>query len=454
MSDTFGSRIDTRSLERVERIVSAKIGMRPSPSLRDRAIRALELASRRHGAPGVEHALDAVEAGGDAYEAFVDDVAVGETYFFREPEQLAYFRDEILPPLVADPDRPIRVWSAGCSSGEEPYSLAILIAEAGALDRAFVLGTDVSRAALARAREATYRPWSLRGDGAAWARPYLRETAKGLRLDAAIRYAVLFEQLNLAHDPYPSAATNTWGMDVIFCRNVLYYFDAPTIARVVERLAASLVDGGWLVLSASDPLVGDFAPLDPVVTGAGLLYRKRPHGEPAASVVAPPERPARPVAPQRPRQRPARPAPPRPRPTAPAGAISLETIRDLAAAHGTASALEAARNAVARDPIDVELQFLLAVLLDDAGRPAEAADALRRVLYLDHTLAVAHYRLGLLLYRQGDREGAIRSLQNALRVARAARSDEPLPLGEGERAGTLADAAAFQIRMIEDHERA
>ena len=298
MNDANGLRIDTTALDRVERIVSAKIGLRPSPSVRERAIRAIANASRREGVRGLERALAAVEAGGEAYEAFVDDVAVGETYFFREADHFAFLRDAILPALVAEPNRRIRLWSAGCASGEEPYSLAIVLKEAGALDRALVLGTDVSRAALARARAGTYREWSLRGDGAKMATPYLRTSPDGLKLSAAIRRAVFFEQLNLARDDYPSLLTNTWAMDVIFCRNVLYYFDTPTIARVVKRLADSLVDGGWLVLSASDPLVGAYAPLQAVVTDGGVLYRKRGQSTHAPAAREPQHRPLEPRAPE------------------------------------------------------------------------------------------------------------------------------------------------------------
>src|SRR5262249_5413501 len=129
----------------------------------------------------------------------------------------------------------VRAWSAGCASGEEAYSLAMVFAEEGLADRAYLLATDVSGAALAKARRATYGSWALRGDGAAAALPHLERHGDRFVVKEPIRRLVTFERLNLALDLYPSLETGTLGLDLILCRNVLIYFDSVTIRAVADR---------------------------------------------------------------------------------------------------------------------------------------------------------------------------------------------------------------------------
>ncbi|MFP2909543.1 CheR family methyltransferase, partial [Pyxidicoccus sp. 3LFB2] len=183
------------------------------------------------------------------------------------------------------PGHPLRVWSAACSSGEEPYSLAVLLQAEGWGEHASVYATDVSRGALARARQATYGEWSLRGPWADRIRPYLRPEGRRYALAPEVQQRVRFGYLNLALDTWPSADSGIWRLDVIFCRNVLIYFNRATIEAVARRLHDALAEGGYLFTGPSDPPLGDLAPLEPVLTPWGVLYR-RPL--PGASVSVPP----------------------------------------------------------------------------------------------------------------------------------------------------------------------
>jgi len=169
-------------------------------------------------------------------EILASHLTVGETYFFREPAHFEVIRHEVIPDVLRrrGPGHKLRVWSAGCASGEEAYSLAIAVEEAGLADRAHILGTDISRAALAAAREASYGTWSLRGVDDGLVRRYFRRAQDRRLLDERISKRVAFEFLNLALDAYPSVAAGVWGMDLILCRNVLIYFDRQTIARVAR----------------------------------------------------------------------------------------------------------------------------------------------------------------------------------------------------------------------------
>ena len=212
----------------------------------------------------------------DVLDLLLAEVTIGETYFFREPSQLDYIASEVLPSFrgIRSPERPLRAWSAGCASGEEAYTLAILLRDGGWAAAAHVLGTDVSRPRLLAAERARYTRWSMRGvSGEIVARDFVAR-GRSFYLRPELRALVDFRPLNLAADDYPGAASGIGEMDLVLCRNVLIYFDRATVAAVAHRLLASLGEEGWLFLGASDPMLAELVPCETVVTGAGLAYRR------------------------------------------------------------------------------------------------------------------------------------------------------------------------------------
>jgi chemotaxis protein methyltransferase CheR len=419
-----------------------------------------------------------------ALDDLLEGLTVGETYFFREPGQFAFLRHTVLPEFRRRGRRP-RAWSAGCATGEEAYSLAILFEQEGLGDAGAILATDLCRSALERARRGVYRPWSLRGEAAALAQPYLEAAGKCLRVSAAVRRLVTFRPLNLALDDYPSVSTGTAALDLILCRNVLIYFDAETVRRVAARLRAALVPGGWLLTASSDPPLAELAPFAAVVTPHGVVYR-RPASD-SAGPGAPAEAPAILTTnfpglngPEEALALPASEPPPpvrepirAPDLTAQAQAalargdyaralqltegadadVALAAVRVRALSGlGSGEAERACAAAVARHPLAAELSYLHALLLLDLGRDAEAAQALRRVLYLDGALAVAHFTLGSVLERLGDVAGAARAYRNALGLSHARPPDEALPLADGGQAGPLAEVTAARLARLEEPE--
>lgn len=450
------------SYEAVARLVGTRAGLSFPSTLRGRAEAGIARAMRRVGVTDPDRYRELLETRTAVLDDLLVELAVGETYFFREPAQFAFIRREILPDIrrrLGDAHG-VRVWSAGCASGEEAYSLAIVLVEEGLRDRVRIRGTDVSRAALAKARAATYGPWSLRGEGATAARPYLRPIGDGYVVVDDVRRLAGFEYLNLAHDVYPSWATGLWAEDLVLCRNVLIYFDPDTIGRVARRLFETLAPGGWLLTSASDPPLAGHAPYDTILTDGGLLYRRPRHrpGRPGSRTPAPTR--TEPDPGRRPPDRSAdgtRGASPGSTPTnreddvgAPAddpGACA-ERVQALATLD-VAAAERACAAAVERHPFAAELHYLASLLLLDLGRHQDAADAARRVLYLDRSLAVAHFLLGTILRRRGDVDGARRAYRNARDLAAAQPPDEALALGEGERARTLAEAADAELSLLE-----
>lgn len=218
-------------------------------------------------------------------------LTVGETYFFREPSSLEIVEQQLLPKLLHERravDQHLRIWSAACCTGEEPYSIAII------LHRLLpdlpswkitLLATDISRRFLQKATEGVYGQWSFRAVPAAIQEQYFHRTLSGrYAIRSDLKQLVSFAQLNLADNQYPSPATGTVGMDVIFCRNVLIYFSAERTKRVIENFYRSLTDGGWLIVSPVETALVINSPFTPVQFSGVTLFRKDPEKQAARTL--------------------------------------------------------------------------------------------------------------------------------------------------------------------------
>ena len=196
------------------------------------------------------------------------------TQFFREGHHFEHLRQHALPPLLAQArgGRRIRIWSAGCSSGQEPYSIAMVLSDlapdVGRLDIR-ILATDIDPEMIARGRQAVYDAAAASAVPPEFAARFLVPVAGGLRVREPARDLVTFRLLNL-HAPWPMHGK----FDVIFCRNVVIYFDTPTQVRLWQRLESALAPGGWLYVGHSERLApGSGARL----TSAGITtYRLSP----------------------------------------------------------------------------------------------------------------------------------------------------------------------------------
>jgi chemotaxis protein methyltransferase CheR len=463
----------------VAQLLGVRAGLSFRASQRESIEEAIHRAMRNAGASDLDAYLSLLKADPARLDDLLVQATVGETYFFRDPIQLQIIRKQILPEICRQRDstHKLRLWSAGCASGEEPYSLAMLLHRKGLLSRASVLGTDVSRESLDLARQATYRNWSLRGEGQELAKPYLTEVDGRYRVNQEIQRAVRFEYLNLALDNYPSTATGTRGIDLILCRNVMIYFDRETIRSVVARFHRCLAEGGWLVTAASDPAIHELDLFEVVSTDHGMVFRK---GQPdaqrpsfqvtevpwssdldlmRAKDVAAEQRPApstavAPTADER-LAKAKRAMEAGEYAAAATLAADLLPLADATIIHVKAlanqdvlQAEQACAAATGRKPLSKELHYLHAVLLMELNRHADAAAALQRVLYLDRSLALPHYSLGTALRTQGDLEGARRAFRSAYDICAAMAPDELVPLGEDERVGDLLEITRLQLDAI------
>jgi len=221
-------------------------------------------------------------------------LTVGETYFFREPRSFEVLEQEILPELVHErrsSNRRLRFWSAACCTGEEPYSIAMLLHRllpdlpAWRID---ILATDISSRFLRKAAEGVYGQWSFRSVPATVRMQHFRQTPNGLyAINSALKKMVSFAQLNLVEDVYPSSTNNTEGIDVVFCRNVLIYFTPQRIRRILTQLHQALNDGGWFVVSPVETAFVMDSPFTVVQFPGVTLFRKGPERQSTFSFAPP-----------------------------------------------------------------------------------------------------------------------------------------------------------------------
>jgi chemotaxis protein methyltransferase CheR len=206
------------------------------------------------------------------YELLLDALTINVTKFFRNPETFAAIDREIVPALFARVEPQLRIWSAGCASGEEPYSLAILmhryaVTESRRFDRVEVLGTDLDRASLAAAERATYLEPTL-SDTPVEIRQSYFPMQPPYRIAQEVRTRVQFRRHDLLREPFPEP------QHLICCRNVIIYFDRVTQEALFERFAAALLPGGFLVLGRVETLFGAARALFTPVDSRERLFRR------------------------------------------------------------------------------------------------------------------------------------------------------------------------------------
>lgn len=445
--------------EQLTRLVQERTGIRLHDHQLDTLRRTMAEACSRFGHHDSEAYLAALRqarANSPEFEHLIAGITVGESYFFRDQAQMAFLREDWLPRLIErrrqEDNLYLRIWSAGCSDGQELYSMAMLLADLlPDMERwkLHLLGTDINVGALARALRGRHSEWSLRSTPETLRQRYFRQESNTVwTISPVLRSHVRFAYLNLRDDSFPSMLTETVALDLILCRNVFIYFDPAVVAQVMAKFHASLAPGGCLLLGASDLV--DSTRLDGYtlhqLDSASYLVREEPH---RISAPATPRVPA-PSLPRRGQAPPAPPASPASQDSAPAphsyaGLIqllgkdawaealaSIQQQQDkgddsaliwqfrakaLANLGRARDALEACEASLARDAADKHTHFLRAMALLEAHRLPEAEEALRRTLYLDRNFVEAHYQLALLQMRRGHRQAGLKSMRNALAIA-------------------------------------
>jgi chemotaxis protein methyltransferase CheR len=213
------------------------------------------------------------DAGGaQEVKALIDALVVNETYLFRELPPLETMVRDLVLPLVRQGRRP-RIWSAACSTGEEPHTVAMLLATHGILDAVDLVASDISSTALARARAGRFGRRALRQEPPAFATPWLKVADREVGVDKRFTEAIDWRRINLL-DREAVAALGFF--DVILCRNVLIYFSDDTVRRVVNTLTDRLVPGGALFVGIAESLLRFAIPLSCEEQNGIFLYKKVP----------------------------------------------------------------------------------------------------------------------------------------------------------------------------------
>jgi chemotaxis protein methyltransferase CheR len=378
-------------------------------------------------------------------QLLVEELTVPETQFLRNPPQMAALRDQLLPALTATAareGRALRIWSAGCATGEEAYSLALL-ARPLALSAAVpaqIVATDISGRALAAARAGRYaeRAVALMSPTERERCFLPRETAKDpYEVRPELREAVEFRGHNLVADPPPFPAGQA---DLILCRNVTIYFSRDTTAKLARRFHAALRPGGFLLLGHAETLWQICEDFELARLGDAFVYQR---AEAAAGRPEPrrPRRVSRPAPGRtgvaaRPKLHATAAAPGREPAAAPAPAAD-EEVRRAVRAGDHARAVERAARLAEAHPLQPEHHYLHGLALANLGRDFEAVVSLRRAVYLDPGHGLANFLLGGALERLGESRAAARCYRAAAMLLAADPPQRPVAELGGRRTAEL-----------------
>ena len=440
-------------------------------------------------------------------DTLVGHLTIGETFFFRDKNIFQVLKDHILSGWIkSSPGREtsIRFWSAGCCTGEESYSIAMLVDQMMPELKDWkttILATDINTRFLRKAEKGAYTRWSFRDTPDGIVEKYFKKRANN-RYDISphLKEMVNFCQLNLAEQDYPSALKNTHAMDVIFCRNVLMYFAPDLRGEVIKRLTHSLVEGGWLIVSPSETAFVQQPDLNAVRFPGAVLHRKGPprkeDPEQRFSKTRPRLFPFPAVSPlnRRPpgdketkhkrlrrktdKKREKRYV--KPKQDIYQESVNLykkgryeESVEKLTAllsnrknGHGTfllnpesmallakslanLGQLDEAKNwtekAVHTEKLNPGHHYLLATINQEQGRLTESISSLKHALYLDPGFVLAHFVLGNLTRQQGKINESRKHYKNVLSLLLSMDHEEILPYSEGMTAGRLMETVRLTV---------
>lgn len=427
-------------------------------------------------------------------------LTVGETYFFREKTGLEVFQKQIIPGILKErqgKDQYLRIWSAGCCSGEEPYTLAILLHEI-IPDfqnwRITILATDINHNFLKKAQAGIYTPWSFRETSQTIKNKYFTCTGKNWEIIPEIKKMITFAALNLAKDQYPSELNNTHNMDVLFCRNVLMYFTPEQISLVAQRFYRSLSENGWLITSAVEMNNDYFSDFVSLSLEQGIFYRKITKTTGALispnlkTLIGKVSRSGKTVLARK------------PKPTRSLTPISTSTgaVPELKEGHPSSrkeiqilyekgqyqlcvelcltllkkKPLESAiltllvksyanmgnltdarkwgEKLLSQDEFSVDSYYLVATILMEENETTMAESILKRALYLDPHHILSHFLMGNITNRLGKKHLSAKHFQNVKELLSPLYVNEVVPGSDGLTAGRIRDIVETFISNLRD----
>ncbi len=440
-------------------LVHAVVGLR----LREQDLAAVHnwIARRMHarGLASEGAYLRLLQEGGAAgcleREELTVQLTTGETYFLRDPDQFRLLAEQILPELIErrSASRRLRLWSAGCASGEEAYTLAMLLNEMRPKIPGWeieIIATDINTRALDIARRGRYGEWSFRALDEERKHRYFHHEGREWVIVPALRELVRFARTDLVADQIPDADGALQQFDLIMCRNVFIYMQALAVSRVATKLTAALAEGGYLITGHGELLGHNTQGLQSSVFAESVVMHKLAAPEaPAALPIArlkaavhasPPAKAAAAQALRR-SAAPTSPAEWRPAP---------EDLVQQAWRHAdrgeAKEAEQACRGALLLAPLNPWPYYLLAQLAQERGDVRLARAMLDKVIYLDPSLVAAYLELSALLEQGGHPERARRMLQTACLELRKLPAAAPIKPYDNSTAGPMLSFLESRLR--------
>lgn len=380
-------------------------------------------------------------------------LTTGETYFFRDKGQFSLIRNWILPELIErrQDKKQLRIWSAGCSTGEEPYSMAIILNEllqnptipplsmgdeGGFVDwDILIIGTDLNETAIEKAKKGIYTEWSFRMIDPDLQRRYFHRRKDKWELDARIKGMVRFKTGNLVEDLFPDYASGIYDMDIILCRNVFIYFNDEAGATTLKKLTDTLAESGYLITGHGELHGRSLDRLQPLMFPESVIYQKNSEfgirttelkkekkGIPKPKIKKEePEifLPSEISIPQ----------------------SEFKTLLDIAESYADMGeydkAASACRKAIELDATAIKPYFLMAHIVEAKGDIEEAKVLLKKAIYLEPDFIPAYLELGAIYDNEGDSERAEKMRSVALELLKALPSDAAVEPYRGITAGEL-----------------
>ncbi len=501
-------------LSRLSEVVSDRMGLHFPPERQADLAKAMSAACLQldfETPESLTHALVSSPWTKEQVETLANYLTVGESYFFRDKKTLEILEQEIFPELIRSRrgvDQRLRIWSAGCCRGEEPYTIAILLHRLipDLQDwRITIVATDINSRFLKTAAQGAFSEWSFRETPAQIKERYFKEEGLGrFQILPQIQSMVKFSDLNLAEDAYPSPLNDTNALDLILCRNVMMYFLPQQINQVIERFHRCLTDGGWLAVSPSETSSARFSRFVAVGFPGVFLYQKdsaQPQRvktfqvepgitsdvsiqwpPPSLASQGPPTPSAEtteasfPLPDTTPALEESQPAvylealelyqqaryaevvnkllewitnhQPERQGKGPSGEACALLARAYANQGQLAEAREWCQKAIAAEKLNPAFYYLCATILQEQGQVDHAINLLRQALYLDPAFVLAHFALAnlSLLQRRLGEFGKHR--RNALSLLRSHPPDAVLPEAEGITAGKLVEITASMTERM------
>ncbi len=402
--------------------------------------------------------LDQGTRGETEMDLLIDQLTIGETYFFRDEAQFAAIRDIILPAILERnrTSKQLRIWSAGCANGAEAYSLAILLArempDRIAGWRIAIDATDLSRGYLAQAEAGRFRGWALRTTSDEIKHECFSREGSIWTIDPRYKEWISFQRVNLAQSDFSTPWAVDARFDLILCRNVMIYFSQEVNRRLLGRFHRSLADGGWLMVGPSESNIENFKAFRTAGGDGARCFQKPTLSAPPAprKVTAVEFVDSRAhvagAATRKTRKEKTAPAPRPPEASAPDSfPHTMEALRKLADLGDWAGAVEYGQRLAARDRLNPAVHFCLAMIFEGLGMDPETEKALRQAIYLDRGFALAHFQLGLLLKRNLQTGAAAKSFDNTLKTLAGLRGDQAVSSGPEVTVADLLKLAKTQL---------